>query len=95
VAGPNCNGCAGGYFMSGSPTPTRLGSGCNSCGSLRQDASFVFGPCASFFAPCGGLANGGLLGGKCGLGGGKCGTPVYGTGGRPFNTCCYDSYGNH
>jgi hypothetical protein len=85
-------------------TPTRLGSGCNGCGSLRQDTAFVFGSCSNFFAPCGGMSAG-CLGGKCGhglgggggcgIGGGNCGTPVYGTGGRPFNPCCYDSYGNH
>lgn len=91
VAGHHSAG--GGYFMPGPGlTPTRLGSGVNGCGSFRQDLSFVFGPCSSFFAPCGGLSAG--CGGKHGLGG-KHTTPVYGTGGRPFNPCCYDSYANH
>jgi hypothetical protein len=89
-----------GYYMSGPVTETRLGSGINGCGSLKQDLSFVFGPCKSFFAPCGGLHYGGCGGGhggglSCWRGG--CATPVYGTGRYPhgFNTCCYDSYVNH
>ena len=85
-----------GYFMSGPDTPTRLGSGVNGCGSCKQDLSFVFGPCKTYFAPCGGTAGGhfgghGGHGGGCGHGGcgghgglsgwaAGCATPVYGTG---------------
>jgi hypothetical protein len=64
-----------GYYMSGPVTETRLGSGINGCGSCKQDLAFVFGPCKTFFAPCGGLygGHGGLghggLGGGCGRGG--------------------------
>jgi hypothetical protein len=103
---PPANGVTGGrgYFMSGPVTETRLGSGINGCGSCKQDFAFVFGPCKSFFAPCGGLASGcfggghggwgGGWGGGCGRGG--CITPVYGTG-IPYgmNPCHYDSYLRH
>ena len=89
-----------GYYMSGPVTETRLGSGINGCGSLKQDLSFVLGPCKSFFAPCGGLhyswcGDGRGYGpGACGKGG--CATPVYGTGRfHGMNPCCYDSYANH
>ena len=71
-----------GYFMSGPDTPTRLGSGVNGCGSCKQDAAFVFGPCKSYFAPCGNIANGGHFGSHGGRGGhgGGCGCGIGGGG---------------
>jgi len=88
-----------GYFMSGPVTETRQGSGINGCGSCKQDLAFVFGPCKTFFAPCGGLYSGhcgghGWFGGGCGRGG--CSTPVYGTGRHSgFDPWFYDSSLRH
>ncbi|MDB5313249.1 MAG: hypothetical protein JWO38_7451 [Gemmataceae bacterium] len=69
-------------------TDCQFGRRCNNgCGSLKSDLGFFFGPCRSFFDPCG----------PRGLECGRCHTPVYGHGAMngPFNPCVYDSYLNH
>ena len=82
--------------------------GCNNgCGTFKQDCTFMFGSCKSFFNPCasgaadcGGFGLGRFHGGHCGGGlfghHGKCpdlpwGTP-YGTG---HSGCKYSSWLNH
>src|SRR5262249_27480866 len=97
-----------GFYMSGPPTETRLGSGINGGGACQQDRSVLFRPRATVFPPRRGVHTGGARrqgglgghgghggwGGGCGLGG--CSTPVYGTG-IPYgmNPCYYDSYLRH
>lgn len=74
----------GGYYTN----KCQFGQTCNNgCGSIHSNLKFTFGPCSSFFAPCGP----GFYGSK------KCnGTPVYGHGPRVgHNLCNYDSYLNH
>lgn len=73
----------GGYYTN----KCQFGQTCNNgCGSIHSNLKFTFGPCSSFFAPCGP----GFYDKKCG------GTPVYGHGPRVgYNPCVYDSYLNH
>lgn len=73
----------GGYFTN----KCQFGQTCNNgCGSIHSTLKFTFGPCSSFFAPCGP----GFYDNKCK------GTPVYGHGPRTgHNPCVYDSNLNH
>jgi hypothetical protein len=103
VVGTNgCNNCGSGrgFTMSGGYVGSncQYGNPCNSgCGSCKADTGFIFGPCKSFFSPCGpglhGHGNGNGL-----FGGGRCCPPaaIHGRGPcGPFNPCVYDSYLNH